>query len=164
MGYHMIIKTNAEGYKDSTAGKAIQNVDWHPGDVVDWQRTVNGSIGQAVILSVHNGFSSALELQEMPNKENDHNVLARTPMHCDTGRIIVLWHNRITALIKTMDGDAFDKLLTHVGKVLGSVKVVTQVSDNSAEIEELRRNLMRTEVERDTYLNLYNKMIERLTI
>lgn len=168
---------NAEGHKDTTPYLAMKSKDkvkgdHFPGDIVEWEAG-NGGIKQAVILSVHMRNVTALELFDTDVEENSHKVMSRTLMYCDAGRMIVLWNNRITGLVKTMEDDAYDNLLTHVGRILGCTKVVTETVTERVEIPVEKvvevstekadiKTITRLETERDLYKDLYTDLVTKM--
>lgn len=166
-----------EGYNDPTAYKAMggYNVgEWVKGDIVEWERT-NGTYGQAVVLSCHNKFCSAMELFEEEADENNHKVLSRSVMNGNAGKIISLYYNRITNLIKAMDDEPFAKLLEHVGLCMGTVGTVEKIVEKEVPVEKVKTvvkeiptadsteiavKLARVEAERDTFKTLYMDLLK----
>lgn len=174
-------RRNSEGYMDMTAYKAMQNfggikMEWVRGDIVKWERA-NGSMSQAVLLSCHDGFASILELQDEEASENGHKIkVGGEVKYVDCGKIVMLWYNRIRALVENMKPEPFAKLQEHVGKALGTdittepiIKEVEVPVEVVKEVEKVvEKDTMETiikiaklEAERDTYKNLYTDLMAK---
>lgn len=177
-------RRNSEGYMDLTAYKAMQNVggikmEWVKGDIVKWERA-NGTMSQAVLISCHDGFSSILELQDEEPSENGHKIkVSGEVKHVDCGKIVMLWHNRIRALIESMGVEPFKKLQDHVGKCLGTdittepiVKEVEVPVEVVKEVEKIVERdtpdtiikIAKLEAERDTFKALYMELVQQRAV
>lgn len=170
MGYRKSDYYNHEGYADPTPHKAMKGIEvttagYVAGDIVEWEKS-NGSVAQAIVLSVHSRTYTALELFTEDVEENSHKIMSRMPMFCDAGRMIVLWPNRITGLVKTMEDEAFRKLIDHVGVILGCTKEITveKVVEKPVEVKVKEpadeRTLIKLETERDLYKDLYMRCMK----
>lgn len=109
-----------EGYKDPTAYKAMKGQvmnEWQPGDIVQVELN-NGTVTEMVLLSCHKTNASALILNDAAYKEHDIVIHSMTLKHADYGRITPCYYSRISKLLKAMDDESFNTLMTQVCNAL----------------------------------------------
>lgn len=168
-------KYNNEGYLDMTAYLAMQggHMEYHKGDIVVIE-TNNGDEREMVLLSCHSEYATSVMLMD-DVQENDHKVLGATYIkHTDVGRLTTTFYSRIVRYCKTMGDTEFDKLLAHVGKVLGTdidtepiikevpVETIKEVVKEVpvADSTEMLLKVARLEGERDVYKAMYESLLK----
>lgn len=174
------ISRNGAGYYDPTPFQAIKNImdmeksdmEFYEGDIVEIEMK-NGGTKEAVILSVHNRYSTILLLTD--NSDLPYRVNCRGVKYTDPGMLGYAFNENVASLIRSMKKDELDDILREVVEALGystpvkeivkevPVEVPVEVrteSEPEAEVAaKMVIELAKASAERDVYKNLYETLI-----
>ena len=170
-----MIHRNQEGYKDPTAGKAIENIlkedknmlDTMKGDILDVY-TTDGTIGNPVmVVTADNnqtgGNVSVVYLKEIGFSDNPLHVpvLARTVMfaHCD--RVFTIRKDRIAGVIRTATEEELHEVNEALCRSFG-ITVLEQHEEPCAEKKEDLLEMARIKAQADVYKSMYDSLLERM--
>lgn len=180
------LKTNGAGYYDPTAYKALTRVmrkeektmKLYNGDIIEFEQS-NGMKRIAVILAVHEKFSTVLVLAE--NDKLPYSVKCQGLKYTDPAMLQYTYNDAFTNLIRSMSDDEFSDIMQAVIDALGyempenvakeppkgtveeaaPVDYVAKVQYN-VEIETLQENLIQAQAERNVYKELYDNLINSM--
>lgn len=166
------INRNASGYYDPTAYKAITNIlkdedkkmEFYQGDIVEFEK--NGCMAEAVIMKIHESYSTILVLTD---KKGEYSVKCRGIRYTDPGMVQYVFNNRVTGFIRSMSDQEYADILQAVVDSLGykapepeenkALPAIEPETIHAQEAEIVPEELIRAQVERDVYKNLYETLL-----
>jgi len=174
------IRRNGSGYVDMTAYKAIRSymkgekeMDLYQGDIFTVQFK-NGQEREAVILAVHDNFSTILVLGD--NDTQPYAVKCNGMKYTNPGMLSYMFNDCFTGFIRSMKNDEYNDLMKAVIDALGyeapakeivkeaapAVNYVRQGQILIPETEALKADLTKAKAERDIYKSLYDNLISSM--
>ena len=176
------INRNGSGYADPTAYDAIKNImkseektmNFYRGDIVDFELN-NGLSKEAVILSVHDNYSSVVVLWD---KEKPYIVNCRGMKYTDPGMVQYVFNDKITGFVRSMSDQEYADIMQAVVDSLGyeAPEQVKKAEVKEAAPEEFippvavdgpfniafREEMVQIKAERNVYKELYENLINSM--
>lgn len=152
---------NAEGYADPTAYKAIYRggysmATWKDGDVVK----LVGEDGRELyrlLLKAHAGYATSIFLFDDVANENDFEIVLPDglTLHADIGKFGYTTYRNLDGaeLVMNLGEDKKGALRERVASLLGITEKGASQTD-----------LMKVQVERDVYKNLYTELLQKMFV
>lgn len=177
------INRNGSGYVDLTAYKAIKNIikseektmELYKGDIVDFELN-NGLSKEAIILSMHDNYSSILVLSD---KVRSYSVNCRGMKYIDPGMVQYVFNDKITGYIRSMSDQEYADIMQAVVDALGYEAPVKEVLKEVVKESEpefippaatndlpfdnaIREEMAQLKAERNVYKELYENLISSM--
>lgn len=178
------ISRNGSGYVDPTAYKAIKNflkseeksMELYKGDIVEFEQN-NGYVKEAVILSVHEKFSTVLVLND--NDRLPYSVNCKGMKYTDPGMVQYVFNDKIQNYIRSMSDKECADIMQAVVDALGYEAPVKEVVKEVVKKSEpefiplavnndlpfdnaIHEEMAQLKAERNVYKELYENLINSM--
>lgn len=146
-------------------------MELYKGDIVDFELN-NGLSKEAIILSMHDNYSSILVLSD---KARSYSVNCRGMKYTDPGMVQYVFNDKITGYIRSMSDQEYADIMQAVVDALGyeaPVKEVVKESEpefippaatNDLPFDNaIREEMAQLKAERNVYKELYENLISSM--